>query len=112
MGTRLSSASKQKLDSSGEIRRRLLCDSEWHFTWVPGRIQEGGVLCMLGCVQRNFAFDYVVQSRRALGFRRRPVCSKPGWRIGCADWVRNAAPSVVSSRRGLFGDVQIMDSLG
>merc|ERR1712083_230916 len=89
----------QKLDSSGPefgagysaMRRGILHG-----------FQEGEVLCMLGCVQRDFAFDYVVQSRRALGFRRRPVCSKPGWRIGCADWVRNAAPSVAPSHGEVF----------
>merc|ERR1712066_1044698 len=54
---------------------------------------RGCAPCILGCVQRNFASDYVVH-QLALGFRRRPVCSKPGWRIGCADWVRNTASSV------------------
>merc|ERR1712151_308071 len=49
--------------------------------------------CILGRVQRIIASDYV-QNQLALGFRRRPVCSKPGWRIGCADWVRNTASSV------------------
>merc|ERR1711920_113585 len=80
---------------------------------VPEQTDGGCVFCILGRVQRNLASDYVVQNQLALGFRRRPVCSKPGWRIGCADWVRNTSSSVVPfKRRGRFGDVQIVDVPG
>merc|ERR1711972_334642 len=108
---RLSSAAKQKCYSPGQkfgagysaMRRGILL-----------RFQEGEVLCMLGCVQRSFAFDYVVCTESARPRFPTPPCLQ---QAGVADWVRGLGAQrctkrVAISRRGLLGDVQIVDSLG